>query len=135
MASSISTATWHCSIDCMVLTTENFSTTSSTRERRRRPAVSIRRYSRPSRSRSTEIESRVVPGTSEAIMRSSPRMRLTRVDLPTFGRPTKAMRTRFGSLSSSSPLPSSGRRWMTSSSRSSRPWRWAADTVSISLKP
>ncbi len=52
VASSISTATWHCSIDCMVLTTENFSTTSSTRERRRRPAVSIRRYSRPSRSRS-----------------------------------------------------------------------------------
>ena len=37
------------------------------------PAVSTSRYLRPSRSRSAAMESRVVPGTSEAIMRSSPR--------------------------------------------------------------
>ena len=107
-ASSMITATWQCSIACSVLTIENFSTASSTLPRRRRPAVSIRRYLRPSRSRSTAIESRVVPGTSEAIIRSSPRMRFTSVDLPTFGRPTKATRMRSGSLSRISVSPSSG---------------------------
>ena len=36
--------------------------------------------------------SRVVPGSSLAMTRSSPSRRLTRVDLPTFGRPMTAMR-------------------------------------------
>jgi hypothetical protein len=40
------------------------------------------------------IGSRVVPGTSETIIRSSPRTRLMNVDLPVFGRPTMATRGR-----------------------------------------
>ena len=38
------------------------------------------------------MASRVMPASGPVIMRSSPRMALTRVDLPTFGRPTMAMR-------------------------------------------
>ena len=37
------------------------------------------------------MASRVVPGMSLTIARSSPRSELSRLDLPTFGRPTKAM--------------------------------------------
>ena len=45
---------------------------------------------RPQASR-VSIELRVVPGTSDTIARSWPRSALTRLDLPTFGRPTKAI--------------------------------------------
>ena len=45
---------------------------------------------RPQASR-VSIASRVVPGTSETIARSSPSSALSRLDLPTFGRPTKAI--------------------------------------------
>ena len=101
--------------------------------RRRKPAVSMSRYLRPSRSSSTAIESRVVPGTSEAIIRSSPRMRFTSVDLPTFGRPTNAMRTRSGSLSRISASPSSGNAASTRASSASMPCLCADEAGSASL--
>ena len=41
-------------------------------------------------SQSTAIESRVMPASGPVIIRSSPSMRLTSVDLPAFGRPTMA---------------------------------------------
>ena len=41
--------------------------------------------------RRVSIASRVVPGTSDTIERSSPRRALSRLDLPTLGRPTKAI--------------------------------------------
>ena len=54
---------------------------------------------RPHASR-VSIASRVVPGTSETIARSSPRSAFSRLDFPTFGRPTKAIAagspSRFG---------------------------------------
>ena len=52
--------------------------------------MSIRVYFLPSRSKSISIASRVVPGISKAITRSSPSSVLIRVDLPTLGRPTMA---------------------------------------------
>src|SRR3546814_16687664 len=70
---------------------------------------------------STEMASRVVPGTSDAISRSSPRMRLIRVDLPTFGRPTTAMRITPGACSSGSGAGSGcGKCTSMASSRSDR---------------
>ena len=46
----------------------------------------------PSRSSTVSIESRVVPGTSETIVRSAPISALKSDDLPTFGRPRIATR-------------------------------------------
>ena len=60
--------------------------------RRRMPAVSTSRTVRPSHSSVVSIASRVVPGTSLTMTRSSPRSALSSDDLPTFGRPTIAMR-------------------------------------------
>src|SRR5215208_3556986 len=54
------------------------------------PAVSTSTKVVPSRSRSVSIESRVVPGISETIVRSWPTRALTSDDFPTFGRPTIA---------------------------------------------
>ena len=90
-------------IACNVFTTENFSIASNTFPRRRRPAVSTRIYGLPLRSKGTSIASRVVPGISNAITRSSPINLLIRVDLPTLGRPTTAIFIgRLGSFSCSS---------------------------------
>ena len=80
------------SIACSVLATLARSTTSSTLARRRTPAVSMSTKARPSRSNGTRMLSRVVPGCSLAMTRSSPSSRLTSVDLPTLGRPMMAMR-------------------------------------------
>jgi hypothetical protein len=55
----------------------------------------------PSQSSSTSIASRVVPGWSNAITRSSPSRRFTSVDLPTLGRPTMATRGWSGASSGS----------------------------------
>ena len=90
------------------------------------PAVSTSRNFRPSTSRSVSIASRVVPASSETITRSRPRNALTSEDLPTFGRPITASRTRSSSASSTS---SSGGSSSTSrSSRSPVPSPWAAET-------
>ena len=53
---------------------------------------------------SMPIESRVMPGSGPVSSRSSPRMRLSSVDLPALGRPSTAMRSGFVGSSS---LPSS----------------------------
>ena len=54
------------------------------------------------------MASRVVPGISETIARSSPRSALSRLDLPTFGRPTNAIAA--GSPSASAAIAASQRR-------------------------
>ena len=70
----------------------NFSTASFTRPRLRIPAVSMRtQASDPIRTGISTL-SRVVPGRSWATTRSSPALRLIKVDLPTLGRPMIAMR-------------------------------------------
>ncbi len=57
----------------------------------RRPAVSIASTERPSGiSKRTSIASRVVPGISEAMTRSSPASWLMSVDLPALRLPTMA---------------------------------------------
>ncbi len=100
-ASTTRTTTFARSIACSVFTTENSSTASNTLPLRRIPAVSTSVYCLPSHSSSTSMASRVVPGLSKAIMRSSPSRRLTRVDLPTLGRPMMATRGWSGASSSS----------------------------------
>ena len=72
---------------CKVLTTENFSVVSITYQCWRTPAVSINVYCVSLRFSGIKILSRVVPGKSQTITRSSPNMRLVNVDLPTLGRP------------------------------------------------
>ena len=59
---------------------------------RRRPAVSTRTNVCSPRRSTVSIASRVVPGCSETITRSSPSRALRRLDLPTFGRPRIATR-------------------------------------------
>ena len=54
------------------------------------------------------MASRVVPGISETIARSSPSSALSRLDLPTFGRPMKAIAA--GSPSASAAIAASQRR-------------------------
>ena len=66
------------------------------------PAVSTSSSVRPSTSIGVSIASRVVPATAETITRSRPRKALTRLDLPTFGRPITASRTMSSSSSASS---------------------------------
>ena len=73
-----------------VSATEAASSLASMRLRRRMPAVSIRRILRPRHCHSTRIESRVMPASGPVSIRSSPTRRLSRVDLPTLGRPTIA---------------------------------------------
>ena len=55
------------------------------------PPVSTIRSFRPAHSASPYNRSRVMPGSSPTIARRDPIMRLNKVDLPTFGRPTMAM--------------------------------------------
>ena len=45
---------------------------------------------RPSQNHSAETLSRVVPGMSETVARSIPTNKFSKVDFPTFGRPTMA---------------------------------------------
>ena len=72
------------------------------------PPVSMRRKSRPAHSARYVTRSRVTPGVSSTTATRRPTMRLTRVDLPTLGRPTIAS---TGSASCCSPTgPSRARR-------------------------
>ena len=122
-----------------VRTTLIFSTEVLTHLRRRTPAVSIMRYSAvvPSarlRVMGVSIESRVVPGMSDTIMRSTPRRRLSNVLLPTLGRPTIA--TRMGPSSSpSSSGTSGGSASSTASIRSSVPPECCAETGNSGWMP
>ena len=56
------------------------------------PAVSTKRHVLPPSSTSSSTGSRVVPATSSTTTRSSPASLLSRLDLPTFGRPSSATR-------------------------------------------
>ena len=62
------------------------------RTRRRSPAVSTNRQISPSSSTRLSTGSIVVPATESTTERSSPVSRLSRLDLPTFGRPISATR-------------------------------------------
>src|SRR5437588_13406 len=69
------------------ITTLSFSAISWVLPLRRIPAVSTKIYSTPSRTSVSSTASRVVPAIGETIERSLPVRALSRVDLPTFGRP------------------------------------------------
>ena len=121
---------------CRVLTTENFSMASKTCPRRLRPAVSINSNFCPSRSKGTEMASRVVPGKSKATRRSSPNHVLIRVDFPTLGRPATAnlmVPTSDCASTSSSSGRCSGAKASSTSVR--MPCPWAADTGCTSPRP
>src|SRR2546430_2155034 len=83
------------------MTTLSFSATSVVLPLRRIPAVSTKRYARPSRAISVSTLSMVVPGMGETMERSSPTMRFSSVDLPTLGRPMMATSMLSGCFSSS----------------------------------
>ena len=87
VASSSRTTTSACSIERRASAPESFSSLSSTLARFLKPAVSTSRTGRPCHSQSSVIESRVMPASGPVIIRSSPSIRFTSVDLPAFGRP------------------------------------------------
>src|SRR5512133_3194532 len=99
---------------------------------RRIPAVSTSTKVRSPRWSTVSIASRVVPGTSETITRSSPRRAFRRLDLPTFGRPRMATRI-ASSPTSCGPLP--GSMVTTASSRSPVPWPCWAESGTGSPRP
>ena len=96
------------------------------------PAVSTSTKVRSPRWSTVSIASRVVPGTSETITRSSPSKALSRLDLPTFGRPRMATRI-ASSPTSCGPLP--GSMITTASSRSPVPWPCWAESGTGSPSP
>ncbi len=111
------------------------STRSRMRPRRRRPAVSMSTISRPSQSMMVSTGSRVVPGRSCTIMRSSPRSALRIELLPTFGRPMMQKAGSRSSESSSSTSSISGRLSTSRSRKSPMPRPCSADTVTTSPRP
>ena len=115
--------------------TDSFSSLSSMRERRRRPAVSNTRNSRPFQVTSTAMESRVVPASGLVSKRSSPRRRLIIVDLPAFGRPSTATRIGRAERLSSSPSTFSKESASSSSSWSTGSGINAASASYSSLRP
>ena len=72
--------------------TEWCSVPRSVRAGRRRPAVSMKQTGPSAVSTTVSMASRVVPGMSCTMERSSPRSLLKSVDLPTLGRPMMATR-------------------------------------------
>ena len=110
---------------------------SSTRLRRRIPAVSTKRIGPSSVSITVSIASRVVPGSSCTTERSLPTSRLNNVDFPTLGRPTIATDNMVGSpdagVASGSAI--GGNRSTSASSRSPLPRPCIADTPTGSPSP
>ena len=78
---------------------------------------------------------RVVCGLEVTMATFSPTRRLVRLDLPTLGRPTKAMRMRVGSSSNVSVLPTSGSSFTALANTASMPVRCADDTGNASPNP
>ena len=78
------------------------------------------------------MESRVVPGRSNAITRSSPTKVFNSVDLPTLGRPTMAI---FGCVTSASSSLASGKDSRTISISSRTPSPCAPETATGVPKP
>ena len=97
------------------------------------PAVSINVYRCPSLSKGMNIVSRVVPGRSTDKTLSSPKMRLIRVDFPTFGLPRTA--TAIPSISCSNLSFVSGIRGNVFSINSCMPWLCSAEISVGSPKP
>src|ERR1019366_8789852 len=87
VASSISSTTCAMRMWRRAMTTLIFSAISRVLPLRRMPAVSMKIYSVPWCITAWSTESRVVPAMGETIARSVPTSALSRVDLPTFGRP------------------------------------------------
>ena len=102
--------------------TESFSSFSWTLAFLRIPAVSKMRNGVPIQSSVTAIASRVIPASGPVSRRSSPRMALTSVDLPAFGRPTTAIWI-GRPAGSAAPSPSS-------STLSSTGWPPSTSTIS-----
>src|SRR3990167_1526502 len=102
------------------------------------PAVSTRVYRWPRQMKGLSTASRVVPGRESTTERSKPRMRFTKVDLPTLGRPTIARRRGRTISSSSSTVTSlspAGKALTTWSINSVRPSPCSADRGKTSFKP
>ena len=112
--------------------TENFSMRSSTFERRRMPAVSMKTYLPYSFSKYVSTASRVVPAWSATITRFSPRMRLMSELLPTLGLPITATWMRS---SSSSPSSGGGKCATQASKRSPVPCPCMAESSMGSPRP
>ena len=102
---------------------------------RRIPAVSTSTNVVSSRRSTVSIASRVVPGTSETMTRSSPTSRFRSEDLPTFGRPRMATRTAASSTSGGRSGASSRSRSTTSSRRSPVPCPWRLEIANGSPRP
>ena len=119
------------------LFTMRYSLPFSTLVRLRTPAVSTKVKISPSCSTSASIESRVVPATSETMLRSRPRSRFRRLDLPTLGRPTSATRyTGFCAWRrSSSSVGGAGKVAHIASSASATPLPWMPDMGNGSPRP
>ncbi len=115
-ASTMNTATSHCSRARIVRMLLKTSTASLTLDLRRRPAVSIRRMVLPCHLRSVWTESRVVPEISLTRASLRPVRMFSSDDLPTLGRPRMATRQSQGSSTSCFGKPST-----TTSSRSPTP--------------
>ena len=111
--------------------TEYFSQLSYTLPRFLIPAVSITTYSSPLCLKSVSIASRVVPAISDAITRSSPKIVLIKLDLPTLGRPIRENLILSSSSSSSSTL----KFLQTSSSKSPIPSPWDPEIGNGSPNP
>ena len=102
--------------------------------RRRMPAVSTNRHGRPPSWTSSSTGSRVVPATASTTTRSPPANLFSRLDLPTFGRPTQchpAQVRRAGPR----PPACTGSAASTASSRSPLPRPCSAETGNGSPRP
>ena len=97
--------------------------------------MSTKRYVHPPNSTTVSTASRVVPGASCTIERSSPMRRLNSVDFPTFGRPRIATRTSPTSSSDASASVGSGKRPTTASRRSPVRLPCSAETATGSPRP
>src|ERR1035438_9891929 len=120
------------------MTTLIFSAMSRVLPLRRMPAVSMKIYSVPWCITAWSTESRVVPATGETMARSSPVSALSRVDLPTFGRPMMATLIPAGAggaVGSSAGASPRANPWVTRSSRASTPMPCSDDTGNTSAMP
>ncbi len=135
--STTSTATSAFSIARRAMTTATPSTwpARATRPGRRMPAVSRILNVRFCHLSTASTVSRVVPGMSLTIARSSFSNRLSKDDLPTFGRPTIATRVSRSFTGSGASRVPSGNRATISSSRSPTPWPCSAAISTIGSKP
>src|ERR1022692_3317313 len=135
VASSMSSTTWVMRMWRRAMTTLIFSAMSRVFPLRRMPAVSMKIYSVPWWITAWSTESRVVPATGDTMARSSPVRALSRVDLPTFGRPMMATLIPAGAGGSSTGASPRANPPVTRSSRASTPMPCSAETGNTSAMP